>query len=81
MGELIELSDQKRKYEAAIERKFPVPMFTEFSFEFKRCLLKGLSLAEHGMSPEDAAVKSGFERVWVKEGHGRARPKKRKEIM
>lgn len=69
MGELIEL-------ETAIERRLPggCELVKEFTFEFKRCLLKAFSLTENGMSPKEAVVKSGFERVWVKEGHGRARP-------
>lgn len=64
MGELIQL-------ETAIDRKLPFASIEGFSFEFKRCLLKALSLSQNGMSEKDAVIKSGFERVWIKEGHGK----------
>jgi len=65
------------KIEAALDRRLSfVPAFKTFSFEFKKCLVKALSLIECGMPPKQAAAESSFEKVWIKEGHGKARKKR-----
>jgi hypothetical protein len=70
MGKVINMEEAINK-----ELSF-APGFKTFSFEFKKAMAKAFCLMKGGMSPKRAAIESGFENVWVKEGHGKARKKK-----